>query len=124
MVDAKYIRSGKLSLYDIALDIKNRKLTGADIDRLAEEPLVQQAFFGDLEPIRQPKTKWNRKFLDKLCMAPALKCFNHEYLLYLDEVAEYVFKMRRWKHLAIGIFIVLAVVATVTAILSATGILG
>lgn len=111
MIDKKYMRNGSLSLYDVAADIKNRKLTGTDVARLADEPIVQQDFFGDLEPLKQPRRKWNNKYLDELCMATAFKCFNREYLLYLDEVAEYVTKARGWKRLFIGVLIAITAVA-------------
>lgn len=123
MVDAKYMRNGNLSLYDVAADIKTRKLTAMDIDKLVNEPIVQSAFFGDLAPLKQPKRKWSKKYLDELCIAPAFKCFNREYLLYLDEVAEYVSKKKRWMPIII-ILASIAAIALVGAILFALEILG
>lgn len=124
MVDAKYIWNGELSLYDIAADVKNRKLTVADINRLSEEPLIQKDFFGDLEPLKRPRAGWNSEYLDDLSMATALQCFNHEYLLYLAEVADYVYKTKKRKRLALGLALASVAIAAVIAVLAAFGLWG
>lgn len=124
MIDPKYMMGDNISLYDIVLDIKRRELTGSDIEKLADEPIVQESFFGKLEPLRRPQDQWNEKYVDELCKATALKCFNREYLLYLDEVAEYVSKEAPKKRFFTFLLIAAVAIAAVVAALFGFGIIG
>lgn len=107
----RYIVDGNVKQSTIATDIIYRQLTGLDVEHIASDPIVKQAFFGKLEPLKRPKSEWNRDYLNYLHCAVAAECFNREYLLYLDEVAEYVSKAKFRKVVIAGIVIVLVIIA-------------
>ena len=92
MVDVqKYIVNGKIARQRIAMDIKYRNISRADIEMLAENPAVKKEFFGEEKDIGKcPKDQWNNDYLDMLSYAAVSEVFNKEYMFYLNEVAEAV----------------------------------
>lgn len=113
MNKGRYIVDGKVKRSTIATDIACRQLIGIDVEHIANDPTVRQAFFGKLEPLKKPKSQWDRDYVNYLNGAAATECFNREYLLYLDEVAEYASKAKFRKILIAGIIIVLVIIAGV-----------
>lgn len=92
MVDVqKYIVNGKIARQRIAMDIKYRNISRADIEMLAKDPAVKKEFFGEEKDIGKcPKDQWDKDYLDMLSYAAVSEVFNKEYMLYLNEVAEVV----------------------------------
>jgi len=111
MNKSRYIVDGKAKRGRIVTDIAARQLTGLDVEHIANDPTVKQSFFGKLEPLKRPKEQWDYDYVEYLCNATTTKCFNREYLLYLDQVAEYVSKAKFRKVLIAGIVIVLVIIA-------------
>lgn len=111
MLDDRYMRNGAVARDVIAIDIMSRRLTGSELERIADEPVVQKAFFGTLGPIKRPKREWTPDYLDRLCGAVAGECFNREYLLHLDQVADHVSKAKFQKIILTGVVIILVFIA-------------
>ena len=110
-MDDKYIIAGKVSRSKIVMDIKCRKLKKNDIEKLARNPQIKNTFFGRGFKHKQPKKKWNKAYLDLVLCASVGECFNLEYMLYLDEVADYVVQVKKKKIIIGGItFFVIAVI--------------
>jgi len=92
MID-KYIRdNGRLDRGRIAFDIIHRKIDRNAIEELVKYPEVISSFVDMGISYREPQNKWNKEYLNKLFDLSAIECFNRDFLLYLDEVAEYVNK--------------------------------
>lgn len=111
MNKSRYIVDGKVKRSTIAADIACRQLSGLDVEHIANDATVKGAFFGKLESLKKPKSQWNKDYVDYLSCAVVAECFNREYLLYLDQVAEYVSKAKFRKVLIAGIVIVLVIIA-------------
>jgi len=110
-VSDKYIENGEVARAKIALDIKYRKLKRAEIERLVADPKISSAFFGNRLNVRKARKYWNKAYLEELSAAVIAETFNRDYLLYLDEVAEYVSKPPLKKIIIACIIIVLAIIA-------------
>lgn len=114
---ADYIVKGKVERTKIAMDIKYRKLTGTtSIDELCNIPQVRDAFFGSGRVDKCPKTEWNADYLDRLSCAVIAEMFNRDYLLYLDEVADFVSKNNAGKRSGCFSSIVFGVLAIVVGV--------
>lgn len=121
----KYTVGGMVAREKIAMDIKCRRLSRKDIEALAADSTVKAAFFGSGYTEKIPPSQWNREYLDKLSFAVASEAFNRDYLLYLNEVAEYLSGRPgagtfRKKHLlATGIVLILIVIMAFSLVLFA-----
>ena len=94
----KYVtKDGKVQRSKIALDVADLTLSRHDIIRLCYMPEVKYAFIGQSYSKKEPQEKWNKEYLDKLVCASAAESFNKDYLLYLNDVAEYVMNSKKKK---------------------------
>ena len=105
-----YIVNGEVARNRIALDIKYRKLNRMTIEQLISDPKIASAFIGSSFNKKRPKRDWNKTYLDELSYAAVAESFNSDYLLYLDEVANYVVNARFKKLLVAGAMIVFVLV--------------
>ncbi len=122
----KYIRNGRVEREKIAMDIQKRILTGADLRFLMKNKDIQAAFFGQTYEKKIPKEQWDAAYLELLTYAVVAEGFNEDYLLYLDEVAEYVSRKKGKyeivKRIIIGsVIIIVAVIAGVLVVLTNKG---
>lgn len=92
MIDVQnYIVDGKVATDKIVLDIKYRSISRPEIEELADNPMIKKSFFGKESDIEKlPKEQWDRKYLDLLSYEAIAEVFNKEYMLYLNEVAEFI----------------------------------
>lgn len=91
MVDIKnYIVDGVVKRDKIVADIKKGKLSKNDIYELSKDEKIRASYFGKNILKKCDKKDWNKKYLDELSLASVSEVFNGEYLLLLNEVAEYV----------------------------------
>lgn len=88
----EFLRDGKFYRSAVVTEIRTRRLSRDEIKQLAGDPEMQAEFFGDLTPYVRPKKEWDTRYLECLSMVAGGECFNVEYLLYLDEVTDYVKK--------------------------------
>lgn len=109
----KYTRNGIIDRAAIAKDVKLRRLTVDEIKDLCENELVQEMFIGSVFSDKQPRQKWSKEYLDRLYYAVVAESFNLDYLLYLNEVADFVAKAKFKKIIVAGTIIVLVIVAGV-----------
>ena len=119
MID-KYIINGDVKCSLIAMDIKRRILKREDIEILVNNTQINSAFFGNTYNDKKPKQFWDKSYLDLLSYASVAESFNRDYLLYLDEVAEYVNKSAsKYSFVKKGLFglIVIAVVIIIVIII-------
>ena len=86
----KYVINGEVARNKVALDIKYRKLDRTEIERLSADPGISSGFIGSSFNAKKKKKYWNKSYLDELSYAAIAESFNRDYLLYLDEVAEFV----------------------------------
>lgn len=93
----KYIIDGKVAINEIVIDIKYRKLNREDILKLAEDPQIKDSFFGGEFRHKKPKSEWDKDYLNLVSCGAIAESFNLEYMLYLNEVAEYVEQVRKKK---------------------------
>ena len=93
-----YINGTKVSKSKISADIKNRKLSRADIQSLLREiddavaaGKLSDPYIGKSYTEKVDKAEWNTQYLDELvAVASSSECFNEDYLLYLADVAKHV----------------------------------
>ncbi len=109
-MDNEYIRNGEVARNRIALDIKRRKLKRPQIEQLLADPKIAASFIGSSFNNKKPMKDWNKFYLDGLSYAAVAESFNRDYLLYLDEVAEFVSKATFKKKVVAGVIIVLVIV--------------
>ena len=110
-MDSPYIVNGEVVRDKIAMDIKYRRLKRTDIEQLCLNPVIQDAFRGSGYNDKKPKREWNKDYLGRLSYAVVGECFNREYLLYLDEVANFVSKAAVKKIVVAGVIIMLVIIA-------------
>lgn len=108
-----YIVNGNVARDRIAMDIKYRKITRHTIEELCADPRIQASFIGSSYTEKKQKKEWNKEYLGRLSYAVVGESFNRDYLLYLDEVAEYVSKAKYRKIIVAGIIVVLVIIAGV-----------
>lgn len=107
----KYLDNEKVARTDIAVDIKNRKITRSEVERLCRDPRIKAEFFGERDTGMKDKREWNQDYLDRLSLAAVAERFNREYLLHLCDVAEFVAKKKNrkdWRMIA-GIILAVAI---------------
>ncbi len=91
-MNSNYIENGAVRRDKIAMDIKYGRLDRAAIESLCDNPQIKAAFFGTNYADKKPRGLWNKEYLDLLSYAVVAESFNRDYLLHLNEVAEYVAK--------------------------------
>lgn len=104
---------GNVDRGEIAMDIIQRRLRGDEIRKLCEREDIKAQFIGKVYKDKRPKSEWNDKYLTKLFYSVVAESFNLDFLLYLDEVAEYVKKVKIVKRVIAGVVIILVIVAGV-----------
>lgn len=107
----KYIKNGKVERATIAMDVKTLKLKRDDIITLCKVKEVQDNFIGQTYENKKPKKYWNKEYLDLLYWSVVAESFNLDYLLHLNEVAEFVSKAKFKKVIITGVIIVLVIIA-------------
>ena len=109
----EYIVNGKANRGAIASAVRFRKLNHNDVETLCANPEVQSVFI-DNNFTRKitDKTKWDKAYLNSIHGAYS-GCFNRDYLLHLDEVADFVSKATFKKVIIAGVIIVLVIIAGV-----------
>ena len=109
----EYVVNGNVQRDKIAMDIKYRKLKGAEIKIICNDPKISGSFIGNVYKEKKPKQYWNKEYLDVLSCAVVAESFNRDYLLHLDEVADFVSKATFKKIIIAGVIIVLVIIAGV-----------
>jgi hypothetical protein len=110
-MDNKYIINGEVARDQIAMDIKYRKINREEIEKLCADPRIKAAFIGSSFADKRPKREWNKDYLGRVSYAVVGESFNRDYLLYLDEVADFVSKATFKKVVIAGVIIVLVIIA-------------
>ena len=112
----EYIVNGDVQRDKIAMDIKYRKLKRHDIERLCRDTRISASFIGSGYNNKKPKRAWDKSYLDLLSYAVVAESFNRDYLLYLDEVADFVTSKPKIGKPVIAIFFVFLVLVAGIAI--------
>jgi hypothetical protein len=107
----EYVINGEVQRDRIALDIKYRRIGGAEIESLCNNLQINSSFIGSVYNDKKPKQYWSKKYLDLLLCAVVAESFNRDYLLYLDEVADFVSKAKYKKVIKCGVVIILVIIA-------------
>lgn len=110
-MDNGYIVNGEVARDKIAMDIKYRKINRDTIEKLCADQRVKSAFIGSSFPDKRPKQEWTKEYLGRLSYAVVGESFNRDYLLYLDQVADFVTKATFKKVIIAGVIIVLVIIA-------------
>ena len=113
MTDNEYIINGEVARDKIAMDIKYRKINRDTIEKLCADQRIKSAFIGSSFPDKWPKREWNKEYLGQLSYAVVGESFNRDYLLHLNEVAEFVSKATCKKVITVGVIIALLIIAGV-----------
>lgn len=101
-----YFDNGHISRMKVASDIKSRKLTKEDLEKMITEPEVKSVFIGNGFNNTVKKEEWTKEYLEKLSYMAIGESFNEEYLFHLCEVAEYVNQPKE-KNKIIGIAVII-----------------
>ncbi|MDU6340443.1 MAG: hypothetical protein E6583_03845 [Clostridium sp.] len=123
MIDInQYLDNGTIEREKIVNDIKIRKLSHNDIEELVSNQKVQDAFIGDTYQDKVDKKKWTEEYLNELSCAVVGESFNSDYLFYLEEVAEHVFKKHNYKmrfyNIILFVLVLILLILIAIAILS------
>lgn len=111
-----YFVNGKVARNRIAQDIKRRILSRSDIENLVLDKRIRSAFLNETYNKKVPKKEWNKLYLDELTNVSLAECFNRDYLLYLDEVADFVTKVKFKKIILGTVIVVLVIIAGVVVL--------
>lgn len=109
-------RNGKVDREGMADDVKARIIKGPDIERIVSDKRIQAGFINGTFK-RAAKKEWDKDYLDKLSYTAISECFNMDYLLYLDEVADFVSKARFKKVDLRKAILVLVIIAGVVVLI-------
>ena len=109
----EYIVNGDVQRDKIAMDIKYRRLKGTDIESICNDQKINGSFIGSVFKDKKPKQYWNKAYLDLITCAVVAESFNRDYLLHLDEVADFVSKATFKKVVIAGVIIILVIIAGV-----------
>lgn len=91
MVDIKkYLVDGAVKRDRIVSDIKRGRISKSDIIELCHNPDIKSAYFGETNLKKIDRNLWNETYLDEISLAAVSEIFCEEYLLYLNDVAQYV----------------------------------
>lgn len=112
-----YIVNGFVARNKIALDVKRRVISRAEIEQLVLDKRIQSAFLNETFGKKVPKKEWNKSYLNVLTNVAIAECFNRDYLLYLDEVADFVTKARIKKIILGAVVVVLVIIAGVVVLI-------
>ena len=114
----KYIENDKPIRARIVQDIIKSRLKGSDLETIMENDIIKAHL--STEPFLEKKDKsaWTREYLEDLFYPSGPKYFSREFLLYLNEVAEYVTSKEPqkrktrfdYKYIFIGIIIFILIV--------------
>jgi len=85
-----YMDDGRVNRVKVTMAVSSGELTRDDIISFCGDPRMKSAYIGTSYSHKCPKDKWDKKYLDKLVCSAVAESFNEDYLLYLNEVAEYV----------------------------------
>lgn len=127
MVDInKYIVDGAVKRDRIVSDIKRGRISKRDIIELSHNSEIKAAYFGDTNLEKIDRNLWNETYLDEISLAAVSETFCEEYLLYLNDVAQYVIAMSNKKEqnnkiikgIVIGGIIVLLIILAIAFIAS------
>ena len=111
-----YFDDGHISRMKVASDIKSRKLTREDLEKMITEPEVKSVFIGNRFNNTVKKEEWTKEYLEKLSNMAIGESFNKEYLFYLDEVAQYVNSKKNSNIVLVIVLIVATLVAVGKAV--------
>ena len=112
-----YIIDGMVDRSKIAIDIKYRVISRPEIEQLVLDKRIQSAFLNKTYDKKISKKEWNKSYLNVLTCVAIAECFNRDYLLYLDEVADFV-KKAKFKRIIIGsVIVVLVIIAGVVVLI-------
>ena len=111
-----YIVDGRVRREKIAMDIKYRSLKKEDILALIENPVIKEAFIGKRYDKKKPQNDWNKDYLDTLSYAVISESFNRDYLLYLNDVAEYVNRKEKNSKMIIAFVVLLVAIAALVVV--------
>lgn len=120
---SRYIENGKVKRGVITQDIKNQRLSHAELEELINNPEISSSFFGKEVDSKKPETEWDEAYLRRLSYASIGEVFNAEYLLYLEKVADKVSKAKNrpskklFERIAVAVAVI-AVIAIVIALLT------
>lgn len=109
----EYIVNGDVQRDKIAMDIKYRRIRGSDIEGICNDPRISGSFIGSTYKDKKPKQYWNKAYLDLLSYAVVAESFNMDYLMYLDEVADFVSRATFKKVVIAGVIVILVIIAGV-----------
>jgi hypothetical protein len=114
----EYIVNGDVQRDRIAMDIKYRKLKSIDIKNICNDPQIKASFIGSVYKEKKPKQYWSKAYLDLLSCAVVAESFNLDYLLHLDEVADFVSKAKVKKAVITRAIIISVIIAVVIVFIS------
>lgn len=98
MVDMnRYVVGGTVKRDRIVTDITRGRIQKSDIIELDRNPIISGAYFGENAFVKQDKSTWSEKYLDELSLVVVSEAFGKEYLLYLNEVAQFVIDKEKKK---------------------------
>ena len=109
----KYFDGERVCAEKIALDIRYRRISHNELMSLISDPKISAAFYEDSYKDKIPKSQWDEKYLEKLSYAVISESFNADYLLYLEEVAEFVTRNKEKKNsnkIVLGTVVILCIV--------------
>ncbi len=106
--------NGGVNRAKLTQDIKNGKLTLAEVESVIKDPTISASFFGgDYDKKRENSKDWDEDYLNHLVLASVSEVFNEDYLIHLAKVSNYVETSRgKRKQLPVG-----GVVAAVIAVI-------
>lgn len=98
MIEKYFKNQGKLDRTQIALDIKNGKISElqlkklfAEIDESLSEGKIENPYIENTKQYKEDKSEWNEQYLDLLvAQVSCLEAFTKEHLEHLLQVAKYV----------------------------------
>ena len=113
----RYINNGRVIRNRIAEDVKTQKLSHSDLIDLMNNPDIKESLSGERFTDKVSKSAWNKEYLDKLALVAISETFNEDYLLYLDEVAQYVLANGKSSKARNDLLIILAAFAAIIVII-------
>lgn len=90
MNTSRYIKDGTVDREKIALDVRDGRISHAELETLVSDPSITKAFFGVTCSNKRPQSEWNEDYLRQLSYAVVSDAFNADYLFYLEKVASTV----------------------------------
>lgn len=131
MIDInRYIVDGSVKRDRIVSDVKRGRISKNEIIELDQNKEIKAAYFGNTNLEKVNRNLWNESYLDELSLAAVSETFCREYLLYLNEVAQYVMAKDKekecdnkiLKEVLVGALIVLLIILVSIVLLQRTRI--